>query len=444
MAFQDKVIWTEGMFLRPQHMQQHDRHIDAQFRERNRVLQRYGWGVKSLTIDEQQLSQGIFSITKCSGVLSDGTLFHVGSAFGLPLTLDLNESIQDQKIVLALPIILPGSDEAELGDDKESLTRYLKKEVEVKDCNLGHGKLARINTGSLRFKLLLEDDATGDYSRIAVAKVQEVSGDSDITLDNTYIAPCIDIRAAEPITQALNEVTGLLNHRADALTSRLTKKTRTGTSEIADFLLLQMVNRYSAIFDHWKSAENVHPEPVFLDLVSMASELATFTRKDKRLTDIPKYKHDDLQISYALLMGELRQSLSMVFEQTAIALDLQERNYGVRVAPIQDRRLLDDASFILAIKADWSKDMIVSRVPSAVKAGGVEQLRELVNLQLPGIRLIPMPMAPRQIPYNSGFTYFQMEKSTENWSHLRKSGGFAFHFSGDIPGLELEFWAVKE
>ena len=73
----------------------------------------------------------------------------------------------------------------------------------------------------------------------------------------------------------------------------------------------------------------------------------------------------------------------------------------------------------------------------------MEQLRELVNLQLPGIELIPLPVAPRQIPYNAGFTYFQLEKTPENWAHLKRSGGIAFHFSGEVPGLELELWAVK-
>lgn len=444
MAFQDKVIWTEGMFLRPQHMQQQDRYVDAQFRERNRLLQRYGWGVKTLSIDENLLSQGVFSITKCSGVLADGTLFHAGSAYGKPLTLTLTESIQDQNICLALPIMLPGSDEADLEGNDESLTRYQKKELEVRDSNLGHGKLARLNTGSLRFKLILESEMTGDFSRIVVAKVREVSGEGEVILDEEYIPPCVDVKAVAPITQALNEVIGLLNHRAEALASRLTKNTRTGTSEVADFLLLQLVNRYVASFQHWQKAANVHPEQIFLDMVCMAGEIATFTHKEKRSTDLPTYKHDDLKRCFALLMGELRQSLSMVFEQTAIALELQERNYGVKVAPIQDRRLLDDATFILSVKADWPKDVVTSRIPTVVKAGGVEQLRELVNLQLPGIRLIPMPVAPRQIPYNAGYSYFQMEKSTENWSHLRKSGGFAFHFSGDVPGLELEFWAVKE
>jgi len=117
--------------------------------------------------------------------------------------------------------------------------------------------------------------------------------------------------------------------------------------------------------------------------------------------------------------------------------------FGVRVAPIQDRALLDQAQFFLAVKSEWSPDSVRTRLPSVVKAGGVEQLRELVNLQLPGISLIPQPVAPRQVPYTSGCTYFQLEKTPEHWLQLKKSGGIAFHFSGEVPGLELELWAVK-
>jgi type VI secretion system protein ImpJ len=124
-------------------------------------------------------------------------------------------------------------------------------------------------------------------------------------------------------------------------------------------------------------------------------------------------------------------------------LPLQEHRYGVRVAPIQDRSLLDQAQFYLAVKCEWGADRLRNRLPSTIKAGGVEQLSELVNLQLPGIDLVPQPVAPRQVPYSSGYTYFQLEKSPQHWAHLKKSGGIAFHISGEIPGLELELWAVK-
>ena len=56
----------------------------------------------------------------------------------------------------------------------------------------------------------------------------------------------------------------------------------------------------------------------------------------------------------------------------------------------------------------------------------------------------PLPVAPRQIPYHAGYTYFELEKHSEFWKELQHSGGFALHVGGDFPGLELEFWAIRQ
>ena len=34
--------------------------------------------------------------------------------------------------------------------------------------------------------------------------------------------------------------------------------------------------------------------------------------------------------------------------------------------------------------------------------------------------------------------------SPEDQAQLERSGGFAFHVSGDFTGLELKFWAVRD
>ena len=74
----------------------------------------------------------------------------------------------------------------------------------------------------------------------------------------------------------------------------------------------------------------------------------------------------------------------------------------------------------------------------------MEQISQLVNLQLPGIKLEAMAVAPRQIPFYTGYTYFQLDKSSEMWPQMETSGGFAFHISGNYPDLAMEFWAIKE
>ena len=62
---------------------------------------------------------------------------------------------------------------------------------------------------------------------------------------------------------------------------------------------------------------------------------------------------------------------------------------------------------------------------------------------LPGIPLRALPVAPRQIPFDSGSTYFELDASSEHWPDMKDSGGFAIHVGGDFPGMEMDFWAIR-
>jgi type VI secretion system protein ImpJ len=133
----------------------------------------------------------------------------------------------------------------------------------------------------------------------------------------------------------------------------------------------------------------------------------------------------------------------MVLEQKAVAIPVEERKYGIRVAVISDRTLLNNAVFVLAVNANLTADVLQRRFPSQTKIGPVEKIRDLVNLQLPGIGLRILSVAPRQIPYNAGFSYFELDKNNDYWNLLEASGGCAIHIGGEFPGLELELWAIK-
>jgi type VI secretion system protein ImpJ len=117
--------------------------------------------------------------------------------------------------------------------------------------------------------------------------------------------------------------------------------------------------------------------------------------------------------------------------------------YGTRAAKIPDYNLLKDAFFVLAVKAQVPVEQLRSQFPTQVKIGPVEQIQQLVRSALPGITVHALPVAPRQIPYHAGFSYFELNKQGELWQQMQKSGGFAIHIAGEFPGLELEFWAIK-
>ncbi|MEC8907704.1 MAG: type VI secretion system baseplate subunit TssK, partial [Pseudomonadota bacterium] len=116
---------------------------------------------------------------------------------------------------------------------------------------------------------------------------------------------------------------------------------------------------------------------------------------------------------------------------------------GIYVAPITDPSLTRTASFVVAVKADMPTEVLRSRFPAQAKIAPVETIRELITTQLPGLRTRPLPVAPRQIPYHAGFTYFEIENTGDLWKSMQQSGGFAVHLGADYPGLIMELWAIR-
>ena len=265
-----------------------------------------------------------------------------------------------------------------------------------------------------------------------------------MVLDERYIPPNIACGNQPLLSGFLREIEGLLHQRGDALSARIAQPGRGGIGEVGDFLMLGLINRFEPVTRHLHQVQTIHPERLFALLLMLAGDLSTFTRETRRAISYPEYDHDDLATCLEPLMLDLRKSLSVVLEQNAIQIELQERKYGVHVAMSNDAELFRTASFVLAVHAEMPAETVRSRFPTQVKIGPVERIRDLVNLHLPGVTLRALPIAPRQIPYNAGYNYFELDTSNTLWEQLERSGGLAMHIAGEFPGLALEFWAIRK
>jgi len=445
MTWYSKVAWSQGMFVQPQHFQQQTRYVENLVRSRCDGIASYDWGINELRLDTDLLSQGKIAIEKCSGRFDDGTPFDISHAEEGPAVLDVPE-IQAVTVYLTLPLRRNGMMEIDAENSQEGLARYHTKEENVRDSIDNNNNETPIQVASLKYRLALENENLGDYSTIAITRIVERAADGKIILDENFVPPCLNCKAALRIQRYVDELQKLMKHRADSLAGRISDGGRgaNSTSEMADFLLLQTINRYEPLLKHLAQAQDIHPEALYQFFLQIAGELTTFTKQNRRPSEYPPYLHTDLHQTFTPILNELRQSLSTIMEQAAVQFEIQEKGYGIHVAPISDRALINSGFFVLAAKASMTTDDLRRHLPQQAKIGPVEKIRELVNLQLPGVPFRAMPAAPRQIPYHSGYTYFELDKNTPLWQQLTTSGGFAFHIGGEFPDLELEFWAVKE
>lgn len=444
MARNNKVIWSEGLFLRPQHMQQQERYLERYVELRAGEMQPYGWGFQELELESDLLAVGKLGIKRARGVFPDGTPFDMPGDDPLPPPLDIAADWRDQTVFLTIPLRSPTQpDSGRPEAPSEQLFRFRVRETEVRDASGSVDGLTPLEVGGMASRLLPQSQPMEGLTRIPLARIVECRADRRVMLDEAFIPSAKSCQGGARLVTFLTELLGLLHQRGEALASRVALTDRGGAAEIADFLLLQVVNRWQPLVAHLSQAPVIHPEVFYRMLVAMAGELATFTAPGKRAPQFPPYRHEALRESFDPVILALRNSLSAVMEQTATPIPIQQRRYGVWVAVVADRTLLDTAVFVLAAKADMKSEELRRQLPAQSKIGSVEKIRDLVNLQLPGITVNPMPVAPRQIPYNAGYLYFEFDKHSAMWGELKTSGGIAFHFGNEFSGLDLQLWAIR-
>ncbi|WP_426664518.1 type VI secretion system baseplate subunit TssK [Rhodanobacter aciditrophus] len=444
MTQNNKVIWSEGLFLRPQHMQQQERYLERFVELRAGNLRPHAWGFHELELEADLLAIGKLGIKRARGIFPDGTPFAMPGDDPLPPPLEVDANWRDQTVYLTLPLRSPTQpDSGRPEAPAEKLFRFRVREAEVRDASGSTDGITPLEVGGMSSRLLPQSQPMEGLTRMPLARIVECRTDRRVMLDDAFMPTGLSCQAVPRLVTFLTELLGLLHQRGEALASRVALTDRGGAAEIADFLLLQVVNRCQPLVAHLAEAPLLHPEELYRTLVSMAGELATFTAPGKRPPALPPYRHEALRESFEPLIAALRASLSAVMEQTAMPIPLQERKYGVWVAVVPDLTLLDNAAFVLAAKADVKSEELRRQLPAQSKIGPVEKIRDLVNLQLPGIPVSPMPVAPRQIPYNAGYLYFEFDRHAAMWRELKTSGGIAFHFGSGFAGLDLQLWAIR-
>jgi type VI secretion system protein ImpJ len=443
VTWHSKVIWSEGMFLQPQHFQQQDRHAEHRLQARTAPLLPNAWGFSELALDGAALALGKVQIARARGLMPDGTPFDIPQSDPPPPALDIDPSVRNEIIVLSLALRRPGMPESQPASADGSLTRYGVLETDTADSAAADGASALLQLGTLSLRLQRQRDAADGVCTLGVAQVDERKADNTLVLKRDYVPPLLEAGADPVLGGYIADLQGRLHQLGEALAKSLGTPGRGGVAEIAEFLMLQTVNRHEPLFTRLAGGARVHPERLYELCLQLGGDLSVFNPAGRRPGAAPGYRHDDLRATFAPLMADLRHLLSLRPDKGAEAIELQEKRFGVRVAVIGDPALLQESNLVLAVNAQLPPDALRARFPTQVKIGPSEKIRDLVNLQLPGIALNALAVAPRQIPYHAGFAYFELDRSGELWKQLQKSGSLALHVAGDFPGLELELWAVR-
>ncbi len=444
MYARNRVIWKEGLFIKPQHFQQQQRHFEYHIDERIRSVSHYLYGVSELSLNPEYLSFGRIAIDRAVGVMPDGLTFRIPQEDLIPEALEIvDSSLANQIVYLAVPLKSEALMEVSWPEE-HGTGRYASRALEVVDVHTVQGDTTNIDVSPAKIKLMLQKDDRSAYASIAIARILEKRPDGSVVLDPDFIPCHYNVARNDALHRFINEMSGLLKERAKNIAQRISVPSQGSVADVADFMLLQTLNRLQPQMQHLAQLSSLHPERLFESLSLISGELSTFTDESRLPPKLPSYNHEMPSESFGPLIRHLRQSLSVVIEPKAVSIQIEKRKYGLYVAAIHDLQLIDSAEFIISVKARLPLDELRRQFVQQTKVSSVEKIRELISLQLPGIPLLPLPVAPRHLPYHAGYIYYQLDKTSSSWAMLRKSTGFAFHIAAAFDDLDIQFWAIRD
>ncbi|MCE2658196.1 MAG: type VI secretion system baseplate subunit TssK [Rubrivivax sp.] len=440
-----RVVWTEGLFLRPQHFQHQQRHVEWLVQERLASVFEFGWGLRAIEIDEAQLRGGRLALRRAAGVLPDGTPFSAPSPecplAALPVGADVRErTVHLRAFVQRADVKTVALDEATAA---QQMTRYVAAQPEADDEVFGFDGPAELQLGRLRLALVLDDDLDGTMTSLPVARIRERKANGELVLDADFLPPMLDALQHSVVRGWLMELKGAVQQRSRMLAGRLGEGQSKGP---ADMLLLQLCNRYAPLLDQWCQGVPLHPYALHQELLKFAGECCSFDTALGRVAPaFPAYRHDALQEVLLPPIELIRRTMAHVSELTAVQIPIRLRGNGLYSAEIPDPRMFSTGRFVLGASARVDERRLREALPALVRICEPSRLPELTKALVQGIGLQGLPGTPAEVRWHAHFVYFQLDPRSEHWSPVQTTRQMALlaHGEREVPGLELELWFIR-
>ena len=441
----NKVVWSQGLFLTPEHFQQQDRYNEYQRTRLTQELSLDGYGFSELKLNTESLLQGKIGLKQAAGIFQDGTYFSMPATHKLPTMLDLSETedVNDKRIMLAI---------SETGNSKklvaekiaQSSSKRFRKELKVViSINEGEESSATIEVAEENYHLVVEGKSQEGYECLPIARIKEKKQDGSIELDENFVPVVLNLKASEVLSDKLQNLLSLLEHRREKIAARVMGIDSSTTSSIHNYLILQILNKNLAELYQFTGQKRVFPQQIYQTLIRLEAELSTFYGSGRKPQTLPAYSQKQIDHCFTAVVNTIKTYLSHVLDENAHEIQLEEKGYGIKVAHIDQVELFNQASFVIAAKAEMASRELKDQLPRQIKIGSLSNIRQLVNAQLPGISLAELSVAPREVPVKKDYSYFAIDNRSPLWAESSQSRSIAFHVSGEFPGLDVELWAIK-
>ncbi len=449
------VHWFEGLFLRPHHFQASDRYWTEVTQTSQQWDHPYGYGLEKLEISREALANYQFEVRTLRARMRDGTLVALETGEE-PDRLDLRSSLgaggetrvgleaaferaAKLTVFLAVPKLQMGRSNVGTPGQAER-TRYLEYDQSLQDESSG-GNDQGLRLKALNVRLLLSTDDLSGYEVLPIAQVERASQEQAVPrLVPDYVPPVISLEAWSHLNRDLVRAVGdIIERKMEVLSDQIVNRgIGLDSQEPGDterILMLSQLNAAHGVLTLLSAAQGVHPLAVYVELARIVGQLSIFSR-ERRLTAIPPYDHDDL--------GPLFRQLRLRIEQLINAVrdyEFEQRYFvgvglGMQVT-LEPKWFNSDWQWFIGVnKGELSEAECRDLLSSGQldwKFGSSRQVELLFKHRASGLQLIPVERSIRALPSRRDWLFYEVDRrDSQAWRDVQETQSLAMRLKDSL------------
>ena len=427
-TLEPSVLWREGMFLCPQHMQAFSREVSSRISRIAAIGSPGSYGLAHLTIDEEALARDVLVIQEAEIVLRDGThaLFPENAEVE---QREFAELFTGPKLDVWLGVCAPKTNVPQIEGGAERAVRYQVQTQSIFDENLRDAPM-EIEFRRFHGRLFFGEEDRSGFECIPLARiVRRGKPEAKSVCSETFIPPLLTVGASPVLMEALGEIASRVRAQARDLAARVPATASLSSIEkgadLAGFVKLQAINRSVTALEQIAALPRLHPFEAWMWLLQTAGDLAVFG-EERVVPEFPPYAHEKLEECFGAAFDTVR---SLVVAEVAVPYDMvtfaaDPMREGFFECEVPKEWTDSHPTYFLGVEIAKPAKEMIGLVAQGVKLVAASDMERVLQGVVPGIGLSHERTPPLACPRRPDLHFFRIETegaSREAWLQVVES-----------------------
>lgn len=452
-----EVHWSEGMFLRPHHLQSGQRYLEALIRTALDSSRPFAWGFTELHVAKEPLENFTLRLDRSTLRLKDGTWVRIPDNTEVD-PLNFKEQIEQNRgtvdVLFGIPTMQEVRANAVSLENPESTTgspRYEPHPVSRRDENTGENPQI-VYTRRMRGRLFTQFDDTTGYEVVRVGRVKRTDRAGALPeMDDLGAGPLLALQADAGLSALVRSLSDQIEAKDEVLAREAREHRMLFTDGVAanteHLIKLHVLNEVRGGMKALLQCPVLHPFDVFSTFAKLVGHLSVF-HEDLVPIDIPNYDHDrpgdSLERLRARIVVLLEAMRPVAYIERPFVLKKDETGReGLEVE--LDRKWIDEnlEMFVALIADDLDINELYAHVYQKLdmKLASPSRSRRIHNIAVKGLSLQIKSVPAGSLPRRQNLHYFKVDKTigpdrTDYWKECEQERGIRMSIrEGQLAGM---------